>query len=161
MSRVSLLIVSVALLSLAGCSGGGEKGGEAKAGEANAKEGAAKEGAAKEGAAKGRVVPMPSAPLLERRTDGQVTVTAAGGKIAPPARKSDIPDGAWICDMGTVHYARAEKGDGKCPLCGMNLVQHKAAPAEAAPGKPAAADPAVAPKSPTETEAHDHEGHDH
>lgn len=46
------------------------------------------------------------------------------GEHKPPIEKSAVPDGHWYCDMGTVHYSRAEKGDGKCPLCGMKL-HHK------------------------------------
>lgn len=55
-----------------------------------------------------------------------VEVPAAGKKFDPPVSKDEIPMGAWMCDMGTVHYARMEKGDGKCPECGMDLT-HKMA----------------------------------
>ena len=41
-----------------------------------------------------------------------------------------IPEGAWYCDMGKVHYARSEKGDGVCPLCKMQLTEKGPAPAE-------------------------------
>ena len=51
-------------------------------------------------------------------------VTKEGSKFDPPIAKSEVPEGAYYCDMGTVHYARMEEGDGKCPLCGMKLV-HK------------------------------------
>lgn len=47
----------------------------------------------------------------------------AGTKHDPPIAKADVPDGHWYCDMGTVHYSRAAKGDGKCPLCHMDLKQ--------------------------------------
>lgn len=53
----------------------------------------------------------------------QIEVTAEGGKIDPPVSKDKIPAGAYYCDMGTVHYARMDKGDGKCPECGMMLKQ--------------------------------------
>ncbi len=61
--------------------------------------------------------PAPAGDLIE--------VTDDGANIEPPAEKASLPEGAWICDMGTVHYARAKKGDGACPRCGMNLVEHK------------------------------------
>jgi hypothetical protein len=54
-----------------------------------------------------------------------VDVPADGKRFEPPAEKAQMPDGAWICDMGTVHYARMTPGDGECPVCGMKLVQHK------------------------------------
>ena len=68
---------------------------------------------------------------------------APNGKIDPPVKPDAVPDGYWYCDMGTVHFARADKGDGKCGLCGMDLKQ-KTAGAKAG-------------------EAHDHgeHGHDH
>jgi hypothetical protein len=52
---------------------------------------------------------------------GKVTVSKTGQAYKPPVKKAQIPAGAWICDMGTVHYARGEKGDGICPLCKMKL----------------------------------------
>jgi len=52
-----------------------------------------------------------------------VEVTAQGTRFDPPVQISQIPDGAWFCDMGTVHYARTEKGDGRCAVCGMRLSQ--------------------------------------
>ncbi len=57
---------------------------------------------------------------------GKVTVSAEGTKFDPPVQKSQVPDGSWICDMGMVHYARSQKGDGICPLCSMKLVAHPA-----------------------------------
>jgi hypothetical protein len=60
---------------------------------------------------------------------GKVEVPPEGKKFDPPVKKEQIPDGVWYCDMGTVEYARAQPGDGKCPLCGMRLKQK-------APGKP-------------------------
>lgn len=50
----------------------------------------------------------------------------AGVRHDPPVDPSEIPDGAWMCDMGTVHYSSADKHDGKCPVCGMDLVQKAA-----------------------------------
>ncbi len=58
----------------------------------------------------------------------QVEVAAQGSEFKPAVAKDQIPQGAWICDMGTVHYARMEPGDRKCPLCGMALVQAGAKP---------------------------------
>lgn len=53
-----------------------------------------------------------------------VEVTAEGANLDPAAELSQIPDGAYYCDMGTSHYARSEKGDNTCPRCGMDL-KHK------------------------------------
>ncbi len=53
----------------------------------------------------------------------KVTVPKEGKKFKPPIKAAQLPAGVWYCDMGTVHYARGEKGDGKCPLCKMNLKQ--------------------------------------
>ncbi len=50
-----------------------------------------------------------------------VEVPKEGKAFDPPVEKEQIPAGAWICDMGTVHYARMEKGDGVCPECNMKL----------------------------------------
>ena len=53
----------------------------------------------------------------------QVEVSAEGSRFDRPVALSRIPTGAWACDMGgKVHYARGEKGDGKCEVCGMDLV---------------------------------------
>jgi hypothetical protein len=51
----------------------------------------------------------------------KVDVPAKGKAFKPPLKKSQLKAGTWICDMGTVHYARGEKGDGVCPLCKMKL----------------------------------------
>ena len=50
-----------------------------------------------------------------------VEVSAEGSRYEPPVAKSRIPDGAWICDMGTVHYASLSEGT--CPICNMRLTQ--------------------------------------
>lgn len=50
-----------------------------------------------------------------------VAIPPKGKKFDPPVRAEQIPEGAWYCDMGSVHYARLEKGDGACPLCHMRL----------------------------------------
>lgn len=54
-----------------------------------------------------------------------IALTAEGSELKPPVTPDKIPAGGWYCDMGTVHYARAEKGDGKCPLCHMDLKEKK------------------------------------
>lgn len=56
---------------------------------------------------------------------GAVEVPAQGKKFEPPIKPEQLPAGAWYCDMGTVHYARMEKGDGSCPVCKMDLKQKK------------------------------------
>ncbi len=58
----------------------------------------------------------------------KVEVTVEGGEFAPPVQAEQLPGDVWYCDMGTVHYARGEEGDGTCPLCKMAL-KHKPADA--------------------------------
>lgn len=70
-----------------------------------------------------------SAPAEAAKAE-MVEVTAEGTTFKPPVQVAQIPDGAWYCDMGTVEYARTEKGDGKCPVCGMMLKQKGAAAAD-------------------------------
>lgn len=53
-----------------------------------------------------------------------VEVADDGTVFDPPVQVDQIPDGAWYCDMGTVHYARMTEGDGRCAECGMTLT-HK------------------------------------
>ena len=61
--------------------------------------------------------------------DGQVDVPTDGKEFDPAVEKQQLPEGAWICDMDTVHFAAMEKPeDGKCPVCGMPLEQN--APSE-------------------------------
>jgi hypothetical protein len=68
----------------------------------------------------------PDVPVLQVEAGSEpVSLTAAGVKLAPPVTPDRIPTGAWYCDMGKVHYARAEKGDGTCPLCKMQLTEKK------------------------------------
>lgn len=52
-----------------------------------------------------------------------VEVPMGGKRFEPAVSSAQIPEGAWYCDMGTVHYARMHEGDGECPVCGMALVQ--------------------------------------
>lgn len=56
----------------------------------------------------------------------RVEVAAEGTQFEPPIDPERLPEGVWYCDMGTTHYARAEKGDGKCAVCGMFLVEKEA-----------------------------------
>lgn len=51
----------------------------------------------------------------------KVEVSADGTHFDPAVAKAELPEGAYYCDMGTVHYARMEKGDNECPVCGMKL----------------------------------------
>ncbi len=53
-----------------------------------------------------------------------VEVSAEGNEFDPPVQVAQLPSDVWYCDMGTVHYARAEEGDGVCPLCEMKLVHN-------------------------------------
>jgi len=48
-----------------------------------------------------------------------VALPEDGKRYDPPIDPSDVPDGAWMCDMGTVHFAAPHEGD--CPVCGMKL----------------------------------------
>ena len=61
---------------------------------------------------------------------GMVDVPASGKAFDPPVHVDQIPDGAHYCDMGDVHYARMDKGDNTCPVCGMELSVKQAKAAE-------------------------------
>lgn len=50
-----------------------------------------------------------------------VEVAVDGTNFEPPVDPATLPAGAWYCDMGTTHYAAMEKGEDKCPICGMAL----------------------------------------
>jgi glucose/arabinose dehydrogenase len=65
----------------------------------------------------------------------KVEVSAEGTTFKPPVQKAQLPDNVYYCDMGTVHYARSEKGDNKCPLCNMFLTPHNVPGAEAPPAQ--------------------------
>lgn len=62
-------------------------------------------------------------PAAEAAEGGKVTVSAKGQEFKPPIKPEELPDGAWYCDMGTVHWAQMEEGDHTCPLCKMQLKQ--------------------------------------
>ncbi len=51
----------------------------------------------------------------------QVEVAPEGRRFDPPVQVTQLPAGSWYCDLGTVHYARGQEGDGRCPVCGMAL----------------------------------------
>lgn len=68
--------------------------------------------------------PVATAP---KTAPGEMKLTPEGQKFDPPIKPEALPDGAWYCDMGTVHYARSEKGDHTCPLCKMKLKEKVAA----------------------------------
>ena len=69
----------------------------------------------------------PDEPVAEKPAEGAtVEVAAAGTKFDPPVKPQQLPDGAYFCDMGTVHYAQTDPGE-KCPVCGMALKQYKTA----------------------------------
>ena len=52
-----------------------------------------------------------------------VKVARDGSRFDPAVPVDRVPQGAWMCDMGDVHYASLDQGDGKCPVCGMKLKQ--------------------------------------
>lgn len=64
-------------------------------------------------------------PQAKRLQDGSWQLAATGSRFEPPVKIDEIPQGAWYCDMGTVHYAQTEAGDKTCKLCKMKL-KHKA-----------------------------------
>ncbi len=80
------------------------------------------------------------------------SVTAEGTKFDPALSKDQVPEGAWMCDMGSVHYAASDKGDGKCKVCSMDLVQKSAEPAKAEPEAP----PVVEGEEPPAADDHGH-----
>jgi hypothetical protein len=90
--------------------------------------------------------PEPAAPA-DAAPLALLAVTAEGTTFDPAVKPEQIPAGAWYCDMGTVEFARLEKGDGKCPACGM-MLKEKTADGAAAPGA-------------NDHDGHDHAGHDH
>ena len=60
----------------------------------------------------------------EKEKAEMVEVPDDGKEFDPSIKASQVPKGAWHCDMdGKVHYAAMKKGDGKCPVCNMKLTQ--------------------------------------
>ena len=77
------------------------------------------------------------APPAESETEVEtaiVEVALTGTEFEPAIEVDRLPPGVWYCDMGTTHYARGEKGDAPCPVCGMTLVEKAAAAEEAEAG---------------------------
>ncbi len=71
---------------------------------------------------------------------GPMTLSDQGVRFDPPVAENRIPDGAFYCDMGTVHFAALQRNDGRCPVCGMELKQMDAsAPEHAGHDHPEAA----------------------
>ena len=66
-------------------------------------------------------------PAAAKAPVAKVALTPEGQTFKPPIKKEAIPEEGWYCDMGTVHYARSEEGDHKCPICKMKLKQKIAA----------------------------------
>ena len=58
----------------------------------------------------------PSQRLVEK-----VEVPEGGKEFKPAIDPEKLPDGVFYCPMGASHWAQHEKGDGQCPVCGMNL----------------------------------------
>lgn len=84
-----------------------------------------------------------AAPETAPAAPATVEVAAEGTTFDPPVPVSELPDGAWYCDMGEgAHYAQMSPG--KCPTCGTDLVEKVAAAAPPAE-EPAAADTEKAP----------------
>lgn len=77
----------------------------------------------------------------------KVEVSAEGTEFKPAIQKAQLPDNVYYCDMGTVHYARGEKGDNKCPLCNMFLTPHNV--------------PGAAAEAGDKNHGHHGHGHDH
>ena len=51
-----------------------------------------------------------------------------GKKYEPSVSVEAVPEGSWYCGMsGESHWIQHEKGDGKCPVCGMFLKEKKQA----------------------------------
>lgn len=50
-----------------------------------------------------------------------VEVPEDGKEFDPGVEADRLPEGVWYCPMDPVHWAQHEKGDGECPVCGMNL----------------------------------------
>lgn len=80
----------------------------------------------------------PEVPLAEQNPNKSWKISDHGVRFEPPIPKTQLPDKVWYCDMGTVHYARLQKGDQICPLCKMKLkqfdMQAVAAPGDKAEG---------------------------
>lgn len=104
---------------------------------------------ADEPAAKTAGAPATAAQAEPEAPAAKVEVSAEGQKFDPAIKPEQLPDGAWYCDMGTVHWAAMNNpADGKCPECGMALKQY------------ASADHAAQKEKAVEAKPDDH-GHEH
>lgn len=104
--RALVLALSIAALTLGACCPEPNPGAKAKGTESAA--------------------PAPATlAVVALEAGAMVAPTAAGQKLDPAVSKAQIPAGAWFCDMGTVHFARADRGDGTCPVCHMKLVENQ------------------------------------
>jgi len=98
----------------------------------------------------------PAPKATSSQPEARVEVAAAGTKFEPAVKPTQLPEGAWYCDMGTVHYAQMDAGE-KCPVCGMKLKVRKGS--HAAPADEKEHEDGHDHPHPHE-EAHEH-GHDH
>ncbi|MGM0578836.1 MAG: hypothetical protein ACQEXJ_24145 [Myxococcota bacterium] len=84
-------------------------------------------GACKEGAEEGaEQTPTTEEGAEDEEGAGEavvVEVPAEGKEFDPAIEVTQVPEGAWYCDMGTVHWAQMEEGEGRCPVCKMKLVK--------------------------------------
>jgi len=58
-----------------------------------------------------------------QRVTEQVDVPEDGKEFDPAIDPDKLPDGVYYSPMGETHWAQHHKGDGECPICGMNLKQ--------------------------------------
>ena len=151
MKRLLFITMMLVALVAMGCEKKEAEKAKAEGTEATQEEGK-EEAKAEEGAAEPEAAPT-TGESAEGEKLAMVEVSKEGTKFDPPVKPEQIPAGAWYCDMGTVEYARMEKGDGKCPTCGMFLKEKKADGG------------AAAPEAKKDDHGHDHDhgegGHDH
>ncbi|MFB6350227.1 MAG: efflux RND transporter periplasmic adaptor subunit, partial [Bradymonadaceae bacterium] len=60
-----------------------------------------------------------------QRLTEQVEVPEDGKEFEPAIDPKKLPEGVFYCPMGKTHWAQHKKGDGECPVCGMNLKKKK------------------------------------
>lgn len=128
LKRIATLVAIplVFLAAFAGCdkSGSTEEGSKASAESADkeTKE-AEKKAAAKEESKEEAKEKEEKADKKEKLS--KVDVPEDGKEFDPSVKQAQLPAGAWHCNMkGDVHYAAMKKGDGKCPVCNMKLVEY-------------------------------------
>jgi rubrerythrin len=124
-TRMLMIFVVALSLALAGCEN--KSGDAAKADEAKAEEPAEGEDEkAEESGESDEAEESGDDEAAEKQEPAEKVEVAEGGTEFDPAIQPEkLPDGAWYCDMGTVHWAGTEKPeDGKCPVCGMKVKQY-------------------------------------